>query len=194
MVSETMPTVLTHAAPALTLGLALGAKVIPPRLLVAGVALSMAPDLDSIGFFMGVPYESLWGHRGISHSTAAMALAAAAGLALGPWLRAGRMVSAFFLFLAVASHVVLDAATSGGLGPAALWPFEDGRHFLSWRPIRVAPMSPSAMFSDWGRAVVFSELKWVWLPFTAISLLILFFRKALTRNNRRVVRFRRLAP
>ena len=172
-----MPTLLTHAAPALTLGLALGPKVIPTRLLAAGVAFALIPDLDSIGYFMGVPYESAFGHRGLSHSVAAAALAGLAGLAFSPWLKAGRTVSFCFLFLAVASHIALDAATSGGLGPACFWPFEEGRHFLPWRPIRVAPMNPAAMLSGRGLAVLVSELKWVWLPCVTVSFMLWRLRK-----------------
>ncbi|MDR2946788.1 MAG: metal-dependent hydrolase [Candidatus Adiutrix sp.] len=172
-----MPTILTHAAPALTLGLALGSKAVPPRLLVVGTALAMAPDLDSIGFFMGVPYESLWGHRGLSHSLAAAGLAGVLGLILAPALKAGRGAAALLLWWAVASHIVLDAATTGGLGPAALWPLEDGRHFLPWRPIRVAPMHPAAMLSGRGLAVMLSELKWVWLPCLSASFLLFMLRR-----------------
>ena len=36
-----MPTVITHAAVPLCLGLGLGTKVIPPRLLFAGIAVSL---------------------------------------------------------------------------------------------------------------------------------------------------------
>ncbi len=180
-----MPTILTHAAPALTLGLALGSRTVPPRLLIVGTALAVAPDLDSIGFFMGVPYGSLWGHRGLSHSLAAAALAGFLGLVLAPFLKAGRGASVFFLFGAVLSHIVLDAATSGGLGPAALWPLEGGRHFLPWRPIRVAPMHPSAILSGRGLAVAVSELKWVWGPCLLMSLLILILRKPLARREKR---------
>ncbi|VDY44738.1 putative membrane protein [Salmonella enterica subsp. enterica serovar Daytona] len=38
-----MPTVITHAAVPLCLGAGLGLKVIPPRLLFAGVVLAMLP-------------------------------------------------------------------------------------------------------------------------------------------------------
>ncbi len=180
-----MPTILTHAAPALTLGLALGSKPVPPRLFILGTALAAAPDLDSIGFFMGVPYDSLWGHRGLSHSLAAASLAGFLGLILAPALKAGRIISAVFLLGAVFSHIVLDAATSGGLGPAAFWPLEDGRHFLPWRPIRVAPMRPSAMLSGRGPAVIVSELKWVWLPCLAVSLPLVVPRTVLARRKKR---------
>jgi membrane-bound metal-dependent hydrolase YbcI (DUF457 family) len=32
------------------------------------IVCSILPDIDSIGFLMGVPYGNLWGHRGITHS------------------------------------------------------------------------------------------------------------------------------
>ncbi|CAM7072737.1 hypothetical protein ESCOCP368M_23360 [Escherichia coli] len=41
-----MPTVITHAAVPLCIGLGLGSKVIPPRLLFAGIILAMLPDAD----------------------------------------------------------------------------------------------------------------------------------------------------
>ncbi len=37
-----MPTIVTHAAVPLCLGLGLGCKIIPPRLLLAGVALGIS--------------------------------------------------------------------------------------------------------------------------------------------------------
>ena len=41
-----MPTIVTHAAVPLCLGLGLGSRIIPPRLLLAGVAIAMLPDAD----------------------------------------------------------------------------------------------------------------------------------------------------
>lgn len=32
------------------------------------IVCSILPDIDSIGFLMGVPYGNLWGHRGMTHS------------------------------------------------------------------------------------------------------------------------------
>ena len=45
-----MPTVITHAAVPLCIGLGLGSKVIPPRLLFAGIILAMLPDADVLSF------------------------------------------------------------------------------------------------------------------------------------------------
>src|SRR5215831_7502105 len=51
----------------------------------------------------------------------------------------GRFALFAYLFLATASHGVLDAMTNGGLGVAFFSPFDTTRYFLPWRPIRVSP-------------------------------------------------------
>ncbi len=58
-----MPTVITHAAVPLCFGAGLGLKVIPPRLLFAGVVLAMLPDADVLAFKFGVAYSSVWPSR-----------------------------------------------------------------------------------------------------------------------------------
>lgn len=107
--------------------------------------LSLAPDLDILGFYVGVRYEDPWGHRGATHS---ITFAAAAGVLTFLCARAasGRLkeVSALRLaltsFLVIMSHGVLDTLTDGGLGCALLWPFSDQRFFAPWTPIPVAPL------------------------------------------------------
>lgn len=54
-----MPTVITHAAVPLCLGLGLGTNVIPPRLLFAGIVLAMLPDADVLAFKFGVAYGNI---------------------------------------------------------------------------------------------------------------------------------------
>lgn len=63
-----MPTVFSHPAPVLALAAALGPRVVPPRLLLFGVFCAVLPDLDVIGFKLGIRYADLLGHRGFSHS------------------------------------------------------------------------------------------------------------------------------
>jgi inner membrane protein len=48
-----------------------------------------------------------------------------------------------FLFLATASHGVLDAMTDGGLGVAFFSPVDNTRYFLPFNPIRVSPIGIS---------------------------------------------------
>jgi len=131
-----MPTVFAHAAPALALIPAFRAPGAPARLWVLGVLCAAAPDLDVLAFRLDIPYGDLLGHRGLSHSLACAALLAGivARLALAPELRAR---GAAYLFLATASHGVLDAFTDGGLGVALLAPFDATRYFAPLRPIQV---------------------------------------------------------
>ena len=76
---------------------------------------------------------------------------------------ASTVQAAVFVFICAASHPLLDAMTSGGLGVALAWPWSEQRFFAPWRPIRVSPFAPQ-FFSARGLATLLSELRWVWLP------------------------------
>jgi inner membrane protein len=120
----------------------------PPSRVRAGtwtlllVALSFLPDVDVVGFALGIPYGAPLGHRGAAHSIAfALALGGLVGLAAA-WWRLAPSVVAVTAALVVASHGLLDALTDGGRGVALLWPFTADRYFAPWRPIPVAPIGP----------------------------------------------------
>ena len=161
-----MASVFTHALTALAIGTALRPAHAPARFWVLGAALAAIPDLDGIGYWLGVPYESPFGHRGFSHSLVFAAIVAAVGV----WMFREREFDGerkliwTYLFLATASHGVLDAMTSGGGGVAFFAPVVNERFFFPWRPIRVSPMSIRRFFSERGAAVIASELVWVWIP------------------------------
>jgi inner membrane protein len=168
-----MPTVLGHLAPALALAPAFASSGTPRRLWVLGALCAVAPDLDVLAFAFGVPYAHPLGHRGLWHSVPFAALVAACVTALTvprarPGFSRGRAFA--YLFLAAASHGLLDAATDGGLGVALLAPFDDRRIFWPFRPISVSPLGLDAFLSARGAAVVTSELVWVWLPFGLIGI------------------------
>lgn len=120
-------------------------------------ALAVLPDLDLIGFGLGVPYNNAWGHRGATHS---LPLAIVVGLAVGAaarWFKreAGRTTRV--ACIVAASHGLLDTLTNGGLGCALLWPFDLTRYFAPWRPIPVAPIGFD-LFSPYGAIVFLAEL------------------------------------
>src|SRR5258708_39932627 len=80
---------------------------------LAAILCSMLPDIDVIGFNLGVRYGDLWGHRGMTHS---LLSAAIIGLAAGfsqPWREKWKL--AFLFFVITASHGVVDALTNGAL-------------------------------------------------------------------------------
>jgi inner membrane protein len=159
-----LPTVLTHLAVPLAIGAASGGATTSRRLLFAGALGSVLPDFDAVGFFVGVPYASLLGHRGLTHSLAFAVLLGGCALALAKPLQARRGWAFAFVFLCVASHGLLDALTDGGLGVAFLSPFSQERFFLPWRPIPVSPIGVRELLSTYGIHLLAMEIALVWLP------------------------------
>lgn len=167
-----MPTILTHAAVPLALGLGLGAQHIPKRLLVAGVVASILPDLDVLAFRFHIAYGDVLGHRGASHSLAFALLMGLVACALAQQLKTHRVTAFWFVAVCMVSHGVLDMFTNGGYGAALWWPVSDVRVFAPWQVIEVSPLSLRRVFSAKGLAVLQSELLWVWLPATAVGVLL----------------------
>jgi inner membrane protein len=161
------------------LGFGLGKEILSRRLLLAGVAASILPDLDVIAFSFGIPYEHEFGHRGFSHSFLFAAFVALVGACAHRSLDSSFGIAFGFLFLATASHGILDAFTNGGLGIALLWPWSAQRFFARFQVIEVAPISISSFLSTWGVRAIFSELRWFWLPcaLLGIGLRIIFRRQ-----------------
>src|SRR5215831_7391227 len=136
-----MASAISHAVAALGIGTGFYRPQIPKHVWVAGALCSIFPDVDAIGFRFGVAYGDFWGHRGFTHS-----------------------LLFAYLFIATASHGVLDAMTDGGLGVAFFAPFDNQRYFLPWRPIHVSPISVTRFFTQRGLAVLENEFLWIWIP------------------------------
>jgi inner membrane protein len=54
--------------------------------------------------------------------------------------------------------------TDGGLGVAFFAPFSNQRYFLPLRPIEVSPIGLNFFFSARSLVVIWSEIKWIWIP------------------------------
>ncbi len=172
-----MPTILSHAAVPLAIGLALGRARVPGRLLAAGVVAAMLPDFDVVAFKLGIAYANNLGHRGASHSLLFAALLGCLAFASAPLLRASRIQAFLFVGTAAASHPLLDMLTNGGLGVALYWPWSDARHFAPWRVIEVSPIGLRPMLSARGFAVLRSEIVWIWQPALALGFALFSARK-----------------
>ena len=162
-----MASPFSHAVAALTVGTCYYRSQIPKSVWIAGMLRSVIPDLDVIGFRFGIHYGDRWGHRGFTHSLPFAALLA--GIVAIVIIRAGvsgigRFALFGYLFLATASHGVLDAITNGGLGVAFFSPFDNNRYFFPWRPVRVSPIGVPRFFTLRGFAILQSELMWIWVP------------------------------
>jgi inner membrane protein len=175
-----MASIFTHVAASLALGTAFNRPKPLARFWVAGALCAAVPDLDAVGFFMGIPYEHPLGHRGFTHSFAFSALLASLVLATAfrsdvwPTHRLGLWM---FLFLSTASHALLDMLTDGGLGSALFWPLSNERYFFPWRVIEVSPIGIREFFSEIGVSVLINEFKWVWLPSITFACFCLTVRR-----------------
>ncbi len=134
-----MASTYTHLFAAVCTGVAVTPGKLHPRLLAVGVVGSLIPDADVFGFALGIPYEHLFGHRGVSHSLFfAVVFALCMTLVFfrnARWASIrGRIVA--YLFLITASHGLFDAMTNGGLGVAFFAPIDDTRYFLPFRRFR----------------------------------------------------------
>jgi inner membrane protein len=174
-----MASAISHAVAASAITAAFYRPGVSKRVWIAGIVCSMLPDLDVIGFRFGVHYGDFWGHRGFTHSLVfAALLAGAVTVAIAQVRPEIRRVSLFvYLFLATASHGLLDAMTDGGLGVAFFSPFDNGRYFLPWRPIRVSPIGISRFFTGRGFAILESEMVWIWLPSVLVVVLVTIWGK-----------------
>ena len=135
-------------------------------------------DLDVIGFGFGVRYEDFWGHRGFTHSLCFAAIMAFCLTWTIMYNREHKKIIACYLFLAIASHGVLDALTNGGLGIAFFSPFENSRYFFLYSPLKVSPIGLD-FFGNRAKQVLISEAIWVWLPsiVTIIGFTFLYSKK-----------------
>ena len=176
-----MPTIFSHPAVPILLGVALGTRIIPMRLIVAGVAASILPDLDVISFKFGVDYADQFGHRGASHSLVFAVITGVIALLAAKRLHASKLAAFSFIFIATISHGLLDMLTTGGLGVALAWPIWSERLFFPLQVIRVSPLSLSTFFGTRGITVLTSELIWIWLPLSLMALTALLVRRSRSR-------------
>jgi len=162
-----MATAISHVLVAAAIGAAVGRPVANRRVWVVGAACAVLPDLDVLGFWFGIPYGHPLGHRGLTHSLAFAAVLTAAVVVFSfrrePW-RQARSWLFLYLFLATASHGVLDALTDGGLGIAFFAPFDDTRYLFPFRPIPAAPLDIVSFFTCDGLVILMHEVVWICLP------------------------------
>jgi inner membrane protein len=172
-----MASVFTHAFVAAALGGACARGPMPARFWMLAMLCAVLPDADVLAFFFGVPYGHTFGHRGFTHSLA-FALVVGVAVAL-VFFRSARHKAALALFFsaATASHAALDAMTNGGRGVALFAPFSDRRYFFAFRPLEVSPIGVGRFFSEWGLAVIKSELLWVWFPCALALGFVLILRR-----------------
>jgi inner membrane protein len=160
MPSQLMPTIFTHAVIGSAIAKQAARDAVNPATVAACALLALLPDVDGL-FFGVIPYGHLFGHRGFTHSllfAALMGLLTALFFVWREWITRAELWLYTLLFArATASHGLLDALTSGGLGVAFFAPFNLNRYFFPFHPIPVSPMTGGALLSARGWRVISSE-------------------------------------
>jgi inner membrane protein len=179
-----MPSFVAHGLIGASLGAALHRRPFNWRYWFVVLFLPVMPDLDVGLMTFGVPYEHMFGHRGIMHS---LPFALLVGFGVVTWVfsevkrgsRAWWLWGTFFTAL-TASHGLLDMLTNGGHGIALLAPFSGERYFFPerWQVIEVSPFDWRMLVSrrgltPWGKAILLSEFKYAIGPALAIGSVLL---------------------
>jgi inner membrane protein len=174
-----MASIFGHAVVALGVSSIVPRSVRSPGLVGLGMLSACMPDIDVLGFFFGIPYEHLLGHRGLTHS---ILFGLCWSLSIGYLyfkVTSKRWSWAPVLYLAICtvSHGLIDACTSGGHGIALYVPIDNNRVFFDFRPILVSPLGVKRFFSEWGMRVLLSEAVWLGLPSLALVVVTTAARK-----------------
>jgi len=158
----------------------------PTRFWVLSAVCSVLPDVDVIGFYYGIKYGDMFGHRGFLHSlTFALLLSVLVVILAFPSVRQfskkwWAMIA--FFFIVTASHGFLDAMTDKGLGVGFFIPFDNARYFLTWRPIFASPMHIRNFPSHDGFVLLTAEMIWIWIP-----VLLLYAGVRMIRNRNKQI-------
>src|SRR5437762_5645735 len=108
-----MASIFSHAVTAVALGTVYPTPPSASRFWTLSIACSILPDIDVVGHAFGVPYRSVWGHRGITHSFAFAIVLALVVVSLA-FPQVGRFSPSWwsllvYFFAVTAAHPILDA-------------------------------------------------------------------------------------
>jgi inner membrane protein len=180
-----------HSMGALAIGYCGKTKKVPWRFWFLAILCGFIPDADVIGYQLGIPYGSMLGHRGFSHSILFALIMA--GLALLLFLCGNsQTVRSFRLngkryylvfFFIMLSHSLFDALTTGGHGVGFFIPYSEKRYFFPWRPILVSPLGIQRFFTHRGLEIILNVTYWIGLPSVIMVALVYAIRIILSRKQ-----------
>lgn len=177
-----MPSGFTHLFVAGALGKTYTEKKMPLRFWLLSGACAVLPDIDVIGYYLGIKYGDIFGHRGFFHSLSFALITGVLVVVIAfPGLRRFSRQwwgLATYFFVVTASHGFLDSMTDKGMGVGFFIPFDNTRYFMPWRPIYASPMRISQLFGPMGFDVLIREILWIWVPVT-----VLFAAASLVRKK-----------
>lgn len=166
-----MPTIFTHPIVGLSVGRLISLRPLPFRFWVLSFICPALPDIDVIGIPFGIASESVFGHRGLTHSFVFAIIISI--LVVKLFFRTEKILSLrgltltlYFTFI-TGSHGMLDALSDGNNGVVLFWPFKNTKVFFPFTPIMDSPISLK-IFGEQGYRILINEFLLIWLPLISI--------------------------
>jgi inner membrane protein len=178
-----MATAITHSIVGAAIVFCAPKQYRTPLNFIIASALGAIADLDVISFRLGIPYNSMFGHRGFTHSILVAFLVGLMGASIA-YLSCKKDVltpptfrgMACIMILAALSHGILDAFTNGGHGVAFFSPFNNQRYFFPAQPIEVCNIGYN-FFNERALMVLKSEFNIVILPVITVMICLASVRR-----------------
>lgn len=177
-----MPMTTTHALLPLAATLAMSRRPIRWALAITAAFAAAAPDLDGVvGHLWHLPSNSIYSHRGATHSVFVALAAGLIAACFSRQLRVKPLTAGTVVAAAMASHGILDMMADSGRGVAYLWPLTPVRLFASWRPIHSEVVQRAHFWTD--LLIRFrSELWQLIIPTLAVALGVWACRAGSTKS------------
>ena len=180
-----MPSIFTHPLVGLAAAKMMPARYRTKRFWILSFLCPFIPDLDGIGFYLGLPLEHFFGHRGITHSVFFALVLSVVIVAVffndrGFFSKRSVLLVAYFVAITV-SHGILDAVTNTTNGVAFLSPIITTRFLFDFKPIESSPLSPAEFFGEQGFHIILGEIVWVWMPLIAAVIVVFLIKRSIRR-------------
>tara|TARA_Y100000996_G_C22397717_1_gene591849 strand:+ start:21 stop:554 length:534 start_codon:yes stop_codon:yes gene_type:complete len=175
-----MPTIISHSL----IGV-FASKIFKishkPKFWILSLICPVLPDVDMIGYYLGVPYDHLFGHRGISHSIFFSLLIGFFVYFL--FFRKENLskfksfvIFIYFSFITM-SHLLLDMFTNATHGIPFFAPFHNTRYFFPYTPINAPSLNIEYFFREQFFEVLIGELILILISILALLLIKLLLKK-----------------
>tara|TARA_B110000263_G_C15250633_1_gene483910 strand:- start:24 stop:563 length:540 start_codon:yes stop_codon:yes gene_type:complete len=152
-----------------------------PKFWILSFICTALPDADMIGYYLGIPYNHLFGHRGISHS---MFFALLLGfLVYFLFFRQEKLskINSFMIFIyfsfVTMSHGFLDALTNASYGIPFFAPFDNTRYLFPYRPINAPSLDIQYFFKEQFFEIMIGEIILISIPIFVLLLTKFILKK-----------------
>ena len=184
-----MPSWVAHAVAGVAVASVFTTRTDVRRFAWTAAACTIVPDLDAIGWPIGMgDIELLGGHRGFTHSipfAVLLGAAAAWGIFRGERWKPLRLRLWLCFALATMTHGALDALSTIGEGVRFFSPFRDTRYVSAWQPLHASRAPPEARPVSRIAYIVRDEMQYVILPCVILIVIVSRGRGTEARPGRR---------